>query len=111
MTAMLHCLVGDIADAIRAELPNGSLAANDEGDAALIASLTASACLTKHALSHCSFGAPTKSGSAPPRERAAGAARRVCCKVWSATIMERWPQPRWRLSSAGAAAATASVSA
>ena len=41
MTAMLHCLVGDVADALRAELPSGRLAANDESDAALIASLTA----------------------------------------------------------------------
>src|SRR3954447_5663840 len=45
MTAMLHCLVSDIADAIRAELPNGRLAANDEGDAALIEELTASGLL------------------------------------------------------------------
>jgi hypothetical protein len=50
MTAMLHCLVGDIADAIRAELPNGRLAANDEGDAALIAALTASALLDEAGL-------------------------------------------------------------
>jgi uncharacterized protein DUF2336 len=42
MTAMLHRLVGDIADALRAELPNGPLAANDQGDASLIAALTAS---------------------------------------------------------------------
>ena len=28
MTAMLHCLVGDVADAIRAELPSGRIAAN-----------------------------------------------------------------------------------
>ena len=45
MTAMLHCLVGDIADALRAELANGSLAANDQDDAALIAALTASGLL------------------------------------------------------------------
>lgn len=42
MTAMLHCLVSDVADAIRAALPGGRLAANDEGDAALIETLTAS---------------------------------------------------------------------
>ena len=41
MTAMLHCLVGDVAAAIRAALPSGRLAANDEGDAALIEALTA----------------------------------------------------------------------
>ena len=41
MTAMLHCLVGDVADAIRGALPRGRLAANDDGDAALIATLTA----------------------------------------------------------------------
>ena len=45
MTAMLHCLVSDVADAIRAALRNGRLAANDEGDAALIAELTASGLL------------------------------------------------------------------
>jgi hypothetical protein len=45
MTAMLHCLVSDVADAVRAALPNGRLAANDEGDAALIDQLTASGLL------------------------------------------------------------------
>lgn len=45
MTAMLHCLVSDVADAIRAALPNGRVAANDEGDAALIESLTSSGLL------------------------------------------------------------------
>ena len=45
MTAMLHCLVGDVAAAVRAALPNGRVAANDEGDAALIEELTASGLL------------------------------------------------------------------
>src|SRR6266404_2247281 len=45
MTAMLHCLVSDVADAIRAALPNGRLAANDEGDAALIEELGGSGLL------------------------------------------------------------------
>ena len=46
MTAMLHCLVGDIADEIRAALPNGRMAANDEGNPALIEALTLPACST-----------------------------------------------------------------
>src|SRR5690349_23747308 len=50
MTAMLHCLVSDIADAIRAALPNGRLAANDEGDAALIETLTLSGLLNEAGL-------------------------------------------------------------
>src|SRR6476469_9119673 len=50
MTAMLHCLVGDVADAIRAALPKGRAAANDEGDAALIEGLTASGLLDEPAL-------------------------------------------------------------
>ena len=50
MTAMLHCLVGDIAAAVRAALPNGRVAANDEGDAALIAALTASGLLDEPGL-------------------------------------------------------------
>jgi len=45
MTAMLHCLVGDVADAIRAALPNGRLAANDESDAALLEELSATGLL------------------------------------------------------------------
>jgi hypothetical protein len=50
MTAMLHCLVGDVAAAVRAALPNGRVAANDEGDAALIAALTASGLLDEPGL-------------------------------------------------------------
>ena len=39
MTAMLHCLIGDIAAEIRAALPSGWVGANDE-DAALVEGLT-----------------------------------------------------------------------
>jgi hypothetical protein len=45
MTAMLHCLISDVAAAIRAALPGGRTAANDEGDAQLIEQLTASGLL------------------------------------------------------------------
>ena len=45
MTAMLHCLVSDVADAVRAALPNGKVAANDEGDASLIEELSSSGLL------------------------------------------------------------------
>src|SRR5438270_9183862 len=45
MTAMLHCLVGDVADAVRAALPSGRIAANDEGDAALVTGLSISGLL------------------------------------------------------------------
>jgi len=41
MTAMLHCLVGDVADEIRAALPKGWSAANDESNLGLIETLTA----------------------------------------------------------------------
>ena len=40
MGAMLHCLVGDIADEICAELPRGWVAANDEDSAALVERLS-----------------------------------------------------------------------
>ena len=50
MTAMLHCLVSDVADAVRAALPSGRLAANDEGDAALVEALTASGLLDEPGL-------------------------------------------------------------
>jgi hypothetical protein len=50
MTAMLQCLVGDVADAIRAALPGGRIAANDEGDAALVETLTASGLLDEPVL-------------------------------------------------------------
>src|SRR5690349_11841176 len=50
MTAMLHCLVGDVADAIRAALPSGRAAANDEDDAALIEALTVSGLLDEPGL-------------------------------------------------------------
>ena len=39
MTAMLHCLVGDIADEIRAALPNMAVPANDEGNLAVVDTL------------------------------------------------------------------------
>src|SRR5256885_14610252 len=45
MTAMLHCLVGDVAAAVRAALPNGGVGANDQGDAALLEQLTTSGLL------------------------------------------------------------------
>jgi hypothetical protein len=41
MTAMLHCMVGDVADELRAILPAGRTAANDEQNAALIEDLMA----------------------------------------------------------------------
>ena len=50
MTAMLHCLVSDVADAVRAALPSGRIAANDEGDAALVTALTASGLLDEPGL-------------------------------------------------------------
>src|SRR5436309_581751 len=42
MTAMLHCLVGDVADSLRAALPSGRTAANDDSNLALIEALTSS---------------------------------------------------------------------
>src|SRR5437588_6494932 len=50
MTAMLHCLISDVADAVRAALPSGRIAANDEGDAALVVSLTNSGLLDEPGL-------------------------------------------------------------
>src|SRR5947208_173396 len=50
MTAMLHGLVGDVADAVRAALPGGPIAANDAGDAALVEALTSSGLLDETAL-------------------------------------------------------------
>ena len=40
MTAMLHCLIGDIADEVRAAVPKGVAAANDEPNLALIETLS-----------------------------------------------------------------------
>lgn len=42
MSGMLGALVGDVADSVRAKLPNGRVPANDAGDAALVRALTAS---------------------------------------------------------------------
>ncbi len=50
MTAMLHCLVGDIADEIRAALPGGIAVANDEGNLALIDTLSSARLLDRPAL-------------------------------------------------------------
>ncbi len=50
MTAMLHCLVGDIADEVRAALPNVATPANDEGNLALIEALTSTGLLDRAGL-------------------------------------------------------------
>ncbi|HJU77104.1 MAG TPA: DUF2336 domain-containing protein [Sphingomicrobium sp.] len=50
MTAMLHCLVGDIADEIRSALPSGTTAANDDGNLNLVDSLSAARLLDRPAL-------------------------------------------------------------
>src|SRR5688572_2618838 len=49
MTAMLHCLVGDIADEVRAAIPKGT-AANDERNLALIGTLSSARLLDRPAL-------------------------------------------------------------
>lgn len=45
MTAMLHCLVSDAASEIRARLPGGWAAANDESNASLVDALSAAGLL------------------------------------------------------------------
>lgn len=50
MTAMLHCLVADIVDEIRAALPTAAAAANDEGSLAVIETLSAARLLDRPAL-------------------------------------------------------------
>src|SRR5215210_5109898 len=50
MTAMLHCLVGDIADEVRAAVPKGTAAANDERNLALIGTLSSARLLDRPAL-------------------------------------------------------------
>jgi len=50
MTAMLHCLIGDIGDELRAVLPNGLTAANDDGNLGLVDRLFAAKLLDRPAL-------------------------------------------------------------
>ena len=50
MTAMLHCLIGDIADALRAVLPTIATPANDEGNLALIEQLSSAGLLNRTGL-------------------------------------------------------------
>src|SRR3954470_6166689 len=50
MTAMLHCLVGDVADSLRATLPSGRFAANDGDNLALIEALSSSRLLDEPGL-------------------------------------------------------------
>jgi hypothetical protein len=47
MTAMLHCLLGDIADELRAALPNGATAANDDGNQVLFETLASAGLLDR----------------------------------------------------------------
>ena len=50
MTAMLHCLVSDVADELRAAAPSGWAAANDDSNLALIEVLSASRLLDEPGL-------------------------------------------------------------
>lgn len=50
MTAMLHCLVSDIADEVRAALPNMAVPANDQGNLALIDRLSSARLLDRPGL-------------------------------------------------------------
>jgi hypothetical protein len=50
MTAMLHALVGDIADEVRAALPSGMAAANDDRNLALVQTLSSARLLDRPAL-------------------------------------------------------------
>lgn len=50
MTAMLHCLVGDLADEIRAAMPAGTAAANDGANLSLIEALSGARLLDRAAL-------------------------------------------------------------
>src|SRR5947208_10704870 len=50
MTAMLHCLIGDIADELRAALPNIAMPANDEGNLALVDLLSSAGLLNRGGL-------------------------------------------------------------
>ena len=50
MTAMLHCLIGDIGDELRAVLPSGSPAANDDGNLTLVDRLFSAGLLDRPAL-------------------------------------------------------------
>jgi hypothetical protein len=50
MTAMLHCLIGDIADEVRAAFPSGVRAANDEGNLPLIETLSEARLLNREIL-------------------------------------------------------------
>jgi len=50
MTAMLHCLIGDIADELKAALPSIATPANDEGNLALIELLSEAGLLDRAGL-------------------------------------------------------------
>src|SRR3954447_21948541 len=50
MTAMLHCLVGDVAGELRAALPVGAVAANDESNPVLVDALARAGLLQDDAL-------------------------------------------------------------
>lgn len=50
MTAMLHCLVGDVADEVRASLPSGAAPANDDSNPSLVDRLSIANLLDRAAL-------------------------------------------------------------
>lgn len=50
MTAMLHCLVGDVVDELRTRLPSGTAAANDESRVELVHALASAGLLDRSSL-------------------------------------------------------------
>ena len=85
MTAMLHCLVGDIVDEIGRALPGGWAAANDDGNLALIETLSARRLLDERGLMALLLRRADEERIAPRRGRAAAGAKRASSRAWSAT--------------------------
>ena len=111
MTVMLHQLVRDLASAVRAALPSGWLAANDEDDAALVA-LARRVCSTEPGLMALLLQrADEERISVCCAARGGRREARVLQGLVSRRTMARSRRRPWRLSWLGGGGATASANA
>lgn len=96
MTAMLDCLLGDIADELRASQSGAHHAANDQDNANLMDRLARAGLLDLPELIALLLRRADEFRIWQPQRRAADGARHGSSRAWSATGRARFPPRQWR---------------